>query len=379
MRNTLMIVSLVLSVLIGMVIARGRVATGGGAAAKGAKPVVGLSLDTLKEERWQKDRDLFVRRCAELGAEVKVQSANSDDSTQIRNVESLLTGGVDVLVIVPHDGLAMAKGVEIANKAGVPVISYDRLIRNSDVDLYLSFDNVKVGEMQAKYLVDHLPTPGKGQIVRIYGAPTDNNAKLFKQGQDNVLKPYLDRGDIKVVHEDWAEDWKPENAKRITNAAISKGAKFDGILVSNDGTAGGAIQALTEEGLAGKIVVTGQDAELPGCQRIVSGLQAMTVYKPVKTLATTAAEVAVKMARGKPVIAEQMIDNGKIKVPSVLCDIVAVDRNNMISTVIADGFVSYDDVYRSVPENQRPPKPAAASSAAPSNGAPAEGAEGTRK
>lgn len=364
MRNVLMIVSLVLSILIGLVIARGG-ATAGGPAAKGGKVVIGLSLDTLKEERWQRDRDLFINRCKELGAEVKDQSANSDDATQIRNVESLLTGGVNVLVIVPHDGLAMAKGVEMANKAGVPVISYDRLIRNSDVDLYLSFDNVKVGEMQAKYLIEHMPTPGKGQIVRIYGAPTDNNARLFKQGQDNVLKQYVERGDIQVVHEDWAEDWKPENAKRITNAAISKGAKFQGILASNDGTAGGAIQALTEEGLAGKVLVTGQDAELPACQRIVSGTQAMTVYKPVQKLATMAAEVAVNMARGKPVLANDTVDNGKNKVPSVLADIIAVDKENMVQTVIADGFLAYDDVYRSVPENQRPPRPAVASGAKP--------------
>ncbi len=358
MRNVLMIVSLVLSILIGLVIARGGgVGAGSGVTAKGGKIVVGLSLDTLKEARWQADRDLFVKRCSELGAEVKVQSANSDDSAQIRDVESLLTAGVNVLVIVPHDGLAMARGVEMANKAGVPVIAYDRMIRDCDLDLYLSFDNVKVGEMQAKYLLDHLPTPGKGSIVRIYGAPTDNNARLFKEGQDNVLKPYMDRGDIKVVHEDWAEDWKPENAKRITNAAISKGEKFDGILVSNDGTAGGAVQALMEEGLAGKVVVTGQDAELAASQRIVGGTQAMTVYKPLKILATTAAEVAVKMARGKSVVARQTIANGKSDVPSVLCDIIAVDKHNIVQTVIADGFLAYDDVYRSVPENQRPARP----------------------
>lgn len=373
MRNVLMIVSLVLSILIGLVIARGGrdAAAGSGVMTKGGKTVVGLSLDTLKEARWQADRDLFVKRCKELGAEVMVQSANSDDSAQVRDVESLLTSGVNVLVIVPHDGLAMARGVEMANRAGVPAIAYDRIIRDCDLDLYLSFDNVKVGEMQARYLLDHLPTPGKGSIVRIYGAPTDNNAKLFKLGQDNVVKPYIDRGDIKVVHEDWAEDWKPENAKRITNAAISKGQKFDGILVSNDGTAGGAIQALMEEGLAGKVAVTGQDAELAACQRIVGGTQAMTVYKPLKILATTAAEVAVKMAKGKPVVARQTIANGKIDVPSVLCDIIAVDKHNMVETVIADGFLAYDDVYRSVPENQRPPRPQAADAKPVDGAAPA--------
>ena len=156
-----------------------------------------------------------------------------------------------MLVIVPHDGAAMAKAVTMAHQAGIPVIAYDRLIRDSDLDMYVSFDNVRVGELQAQFVIDQLK--GKGKIVRIYGSKTDNNAALFKQGQDNVLKPYLDRGDIQVVHEDWADDWKPENAKRIMNAAITaKGNAFDAVLASNDGTAGGAIQALTEEGLAGQ-------------------------------------------------------------------------------------------------------------------------------
>ena len=147
--------------------------------------------------------------------------------------------------------------------------------------------------------------------MRIYGAKTDNNALLFKQGQDNVLAPYIERGDIDVVHEDWAEDWKPENAKRIVNAAITAhGDAFDAVLASNDGTAGGAIQALLEEGLAGKKLVTGQDAELVACQRIVDGTQAMTIYKPLKTLARNAAELAVRMAQRKVVVAPQTVNNG---------------------------------------------------------------------
>src|SRR5688572_21215903 len=191
---------------------------------------------------------MFVQRATEIGARVLDLSANGDDTVQVSDVEKLITNGVDVLVIVPHDGRAMAKAVRMAHDAGTPVIAYDRIIRDSDLDLYVSFDNVKVGELQARYLVDHLPTPGKGRIVRLYGAKTDNNAHLFKQGQDNILAPYIERGDIVVVHEDWVEEWKPENAKRIVNAAISaRGDAFDAVLASNDGTAGGAIQALRSE------------------------------------------------------------------------------------------------------------------------------------
>ena len=211
--------SLVLSVLIGSVIAR---RSGGDAPARtgSSKPRIGLSLDTLKEERWQRDRDRFVAAAEKLGAEVLVQAANGDDTTQAKDVTSLLSSGIDVLVIVPHDAAAMAASVDKARAANVPVISYDRLITNSDVTLYLSFDNEKVGEEQAKYLVSKLPG-GKGKIVRIYGSPTDNNARLFKAGQDRVIQPLVDSGAVTVVHEDWAQDWKPENAKKIMNAAIT--------------------------------------------------------------------------------------------------------------------------------------------------------------
>lgn len=343
-KSAIMVVSCFLSVITGIVLSRGGAHEAAGPAA--GKALIGLSLDTLKEARWQGDRDMFVARCTELGADVLVQSANSDDTRQISDVQGLISRKVQVLVIVPHDGTAMAKAVGMAHDAGIPVIAYDRLIRDCDLDLYMSFDNVRVGELQAQYLVDHLPTPGKGRIVRIYGSKTDNNAFLFKQGQDNVLKPYIARGDIKVLHEDWAEDWKPENGKKIANAAITKfGSGFDAILASNDGTAGGAIQALLEEGLAGKILVTGQDADLVACQRIAGGTQAMTIYKPLKNLARRAAEAAVQMAKGRPLVAKQTVNNGKIDVPSLLCDVVTVTKANLRDTVVKDGFHSESEIF----------------------------------
>ncbi len=354
-RILLVVASFVLSVVTGLVLARGAHTS---EAIKRERVLVGLSLDTLKEARWQADRDLFVKRVKALGGDVIDLSANSDDTAQVGDVEKLITNKVDVLVIVPHDGKAMAKGVNMAHEAGIPVIAYDRIIRDSDLDLYVSFDNVKVGELQARYLIENLPTPGRGKIVRIYGSKTDNNAFLFKQGQDNVLLPYVQRGDITVVHEDWADDWKPENAKKIMNAAITaRGTDFDGVLASNDGTAGGAIQALTEEGLAGKKLVTGQDAELVACQRIVNGTQSMTIYKPLKRLAESAAELAVKVGQRKVVVAAQTVNNGKVEVPSVLNEVVSVTRKNMVDTVVKDGFHPFDEIYRGVPESERPKRP----------------------
>ncbi len=341
----LVVVSIIVSVLTGVVLWRGPgvALTNHGRRA----PLIGLSLDTLAGARWQADRDLFVKRAKELGADVLVQSANSDDTRQISDVEALISRRVDVLVIVPHDGAAMAKAVNMAHDAKIPVLAYDRLVTDCDLDLYVTFDNVKVGELQAQFIVDHLKDHLPIRIVRVLGSKTDHNALLFKEGQDKVLDPLIAKGDVKIVHEDWAESWRPENAKKITNAAITKvGSNFDAILDSYDGTAGGDIQALTEEGLAGKILVTGQDADLAGCQRIVNGTQSMTIYKPLKKLATLGAEVAVKLARGRPIATTATIDNGKAKVPTILLDVELVTKANMMDTVIKDGFHKASEVYQ---------------------------------
>lgn len=318
-----------------------------------AKPRIGLSLDSLKEERWQRDRDTFVAKAQALGAEVIVLSANSDDTQQIKDCNSLLAQKIDVLVIAPHNGEAMARAVEEAHSSGVPVCAYDRLIRNCDLDYYFTFDNVKVGQLQATFLMQRLFPDGpqkdgpKKRIARIYGAPTDNNAKLFREGQNLGLQPYADSGQLEIVFEDWAEDWKPENGKKITQAAITKAGSvpLDGILASNDGTAGGAIQALLEEKLEGKILVTGQDADLEACRRILRGEQTMTVYKPLKLLAEQAAESAVALARKQTIKAPGMTPNGKRDVPTVHLDIIAVHKDNLRETVIKDGFHKESDIF----------------------------------
>jgi D-xylose transport system substrate-binding protein len=306
---------------------------------------IGLCLDTLKEERWQHDRDLFVAKAQELGAEVEVQAANSNDALQNSQAENLLTEGVNVLVVVPHNGKSMATIVDSAHKLGVPVIAYDRLIMDSDLDLYVSFDNVKVGEFQADYLVKRKP---KGNYVLIGGAPTDNNAILFRKGQMKVLDPLVKKGDIKIVTDQWADDWLPVKALQIMENALTKNNnQVDAVVVSNDGTAGGAIQALAEQNLAGKVLVSGQDADLAGCQRIVAGTQSMTVYKPIKKLAEKAAEIAVAIAKKQPLTdPTTTVNNGKADVKSILLEPVEMDKDNIDSTVIADGFQKKEDVYK---------------------------------
>ena len=311
-----------------------------------AKIKIGFSMDTLQEERWQKDRDLFKAAAEAQGAEVIVQAANSDDAKQIAQAESLISQGVDILVVVPHNAEATAAIVEKAHAAGIKVLAYDRLTKNSDLDLYVSFDNERVGEMQAEAITKLVP---KGKYVYIGGSETDNNAHLFKQGAFNILQPLIDKGDIQVVYDQFTKDWNPTNAlANMENALTANSNKIDAVVAANDGTAGGVIQALTAQGMQGKIPVSGQDAELAAAQRIVEGTQTMTVYKPIKALAEKAADLAIKLAKGEDVGADKKVNNGKIDVPSVLLDPIAVDKTNIDATVIADGFHSKEDVYKNV-------------------------------
>ncbi|RUS42646.1 D-xylose ABC transporter substrate-binding protein [Cohnella sp. AR92] len=310
----------------------------------GEKIKIGFSLDSFQEERWLKDRDLFKSTAEALGAEVSTMAAGGDDAKQISQAETLITQGVDILVIVPHNAEATAAIVKKAHLSGIKVLAYDRLVKNSEVDLYVSFDNEKVGELQARAITKLVP---KGKYVYIGGADTDNNAHLFKQGVFNVLQPLIDRGDITVVYDQWTKDWAPANALlNMREALRANGDQIDAVIAANDATATSVVQALTEAGLAGKIPVAGQDADLAAAQRIVVGTQTMTVYKPIKQLADTAAELAVKLARGESVQTDKKVNNGKTEVPSVLLSPIAVDTSNIDNTVIADGFHSREDVYK---------------------------------
>jgi len=327
--------------------------TGGAKRKKGPnEPVrIGFSMDTLKEERWQRDKALVEQRCKEVGAECEVQVANGDDAVQTKQCDNLLTKGVDVLIVAPHNGQIAASIVELAHHQGVPVISYDRLIRNADVDLYVSHQVVKIGEMQAKYALDHAP---KGNYVLVGGSPTDNNALLLRDGQMNVLKPAIDRGDIKIISDQFAKEWKAEEAHRITEDALTRtGNNIQAIVASNDGTAGGAVSALPPQ-LVDKVLVTGQDAALDAVQRIVQGEQTMTVYKPIQPLAFSAVDSAIKLARGEKIETKDTINNGKKDVPSILFQPIVVDKSNVMQTVIKDGYHKVEDVYKNVPRDQWP-------------------------
>jgi D-xylose transport system substrate-binding protein len=309
---------------------------------------IGFSMDTLEEERWPRDRDLFKEAVEALGAEVVIREAKGDDALQIVQAERLISEGIDLLVVVPHNAEAVATIVNKAHSAGIKVISYDRLVKNSSVDLYISFDNELVGELQAQAITKLVP---KGKYVYIGGASTDNNAHLLKKGVFNVLQPLINSGDIQIVYDQWTENWAPENARAYMEAALKINKnKIDAVIAANDATAGGVIEAIAAQGLTGKIPVAGQDADLAAVQRILNGKQTMTIYKPIKTLAYEAAKVAIKMAKGETIPTDRKVNNGKLEIPSLLLSPIAVDQNNMDETIIADGFHLRDAVYRNTGE-----------------------------
>ena len=307
----------------------------GMAHADAAHPKIGFSIDDLRLERWARDRDYFTAAADKLGAKVFVQSADASEQRQIAQIENLISRGVDVLVIVPYNATVLNNAIREAKKAKIKVLSYDRLILNADVDAYISFDNKAVGELQAQSLVALKP---KGNYYLLGGAPTDNNAKILREGQLKVLQPLADKGDIKIVGKQWVKDWSASEAMAIVeNALTANGNKIDAVVASNDATAGGAIQALAAQKLAGKVPVSGQDADLAAVRRVIAGTQAMTVYKPLREIATNAANLAVQLVRNqKPAFNAQM-DNGFKKVDTVLLKPVLLNKQNA-DLLVKDGF-----------------------------------------
>jgi D-xylose transport system substrate-binding protein len=270
-----------------------------------------------------------------MGAEVFVQSADASEQRQIAQIENLISRGVDVLVIVPYNATVLNNAINEAKKAKIKVVSYDRLILNADVDAYISFDNVAVGEMQAGALAQLKP---KGNYYLLGGAPTDNNAKMLREGQMKVLQPLVDKGDIKIVGKQWVKDWSGSEAMSIVeNALTANGNKIDAVVASNDGTAGGAIQALAAQKLAGKVLVSGQDADLAAVRRVIAGTQAMTVYKPLKQIASSAAKLAIQLVRNEKPVYTTQLDNGFKKVDSLLLKPILLTKTNM-DVVVKDGF-----------------------------------------
>lgn len=318
----------------------------GGPARAGERLKIGLSLPTQQEERWVRDMQAMRKEAGKHNVDLRVAIARNDQAQQNNQVDQLLSQGIKVLIIAPHDGMGAAVAVDKAHEDAVKVIAYDRLIMGADVDVYISFDNVRVGELMGEWITKRVP---KGNYILMSGAPTDNNARLFKQGHMVYIQPLIDKGEIRVVLDQPVFDWNPANAQKIVeNALTLAGNRVDAILAPNDGTASGAIAALAAQGLDGRIPVTGMDAELSAAQRIVKGTQSITVLKDTRKLGEEAIRVAIKMARGQPIDGATMgatVNNGAKDVPSILLDAQIVDRANIDEILIDSGYLPRDDVY----------------------------------
>jgi len=310
---------------------------------------IGFSIDSYLIERWQRDTDIFVAKIKEMdsNAEVNLQNANGDIETQKEQIKYLIEKKVDVLIIVCIDSYSLGDVVAEAKSAGIPVIAYDRLIRDADCDLYISFDNEKVGQLMGESLVD-AGLPNK-KVMMLSGPNEDNNVSLVEKG----FKTVMDENNIEIVDVYHTPGWKAEEAATYLSEHLSELNEVDAIMCGNDNIATMVTRTLSEARLAGKIKIVGQDADLEACQRVVEGIQVMTVYKPVEKLAQTAAEYTISLAKGEEIgtVTDAVIGtvtDGTYDIPYCYLDPIAVTADNMDETVIASGFHVKDEVYMNV-------------------------------
>ena len=306
-----------------------------------SSPTIGLSFDSYIIERWERDRDVFVSTAKELGADINVQSANGDVDVQISQIEYFIEKKVDVIVVVAIDADKLTPVIKKAKDAGISVIAYDRLVRNADVDMYISFDNEKVGTMMGEGIASRIKNR---KVIMICGAPSDNNVSFVNDGFERVMSSH----GIQIIDKAFCEGWKAELGAEYVNKNIDKISSADAIMCGNDDIATNVIRTLSVYRKAGTIDIVGQDADLSACQHIVEGIQNMTVYKPVEKLASEAAKYAVSMAKGEEITVSNKINDGKYDVPYVALDPISVDKSNIDEVIIDSGFHSKEDVYLKV-------------------------------
>lgn len=296
----------------------------------------GFLLPNFSDARYLKDRDYFSEKFRSLGGTVEVGNADNDASKQEEQAREMIKNGIRVLVITSVNQNTAASIVRLAKNNNIPVIAYERLIRNAEVDYFITFDHYEVGKIQAQYALSKKPS---GNYMIICGDKRDNNAELIMKGQTEVLSK---SSGAKVIYKSYIEDWSDDNANEETRKVLELyNEKVDVVLSANDGMAGGVIKALAEVQPDYPALVTGLDADISACKRIMTGKQTMTVYKPFKLQGEMAAELAYKIIKGEKITeAQATTDNGSIQVPSILLKPMAVDAENIRSTIIADGFYS---------------------------------------
>ena len=356
-----------------MVIASIVLAGCGGAAPAGGKTKIGLSFSDFATERWKNEEQLMRKLLEDKGYEVVSAEANHDVKLQNDQIDNMVSQGVKGLIVVAEDGDAVVTSVDKAADAGVKVIAYDRLIKTPKIAAYLSFDNVEVGRQQALGVMAAIDADnwdvnanGPARVVQLAGSPTDNNATLFTKGQTEILQPYVDSGKIEIVAQQGIDNWDAANALKVMeNILAAQNNDIDAVVASNDGTALGALQAMKAQGLAGKVPISGQDATADGSNSIVKGELTVSILKDIRNLSPLAVDVMDKLIKGESVtgmknftLAELTVDPSKQgEVPCVFLEVQQVNKDNVYDLVVKSGFQAYEDVYRDIPEDKRPPKP----------------------
>lgn len=323
------IIRKLLPVLLMLLVTGGMVMARGSSDAGQKKTVIGVSLPTQREEIWVKGKDAMEAEAARLGVEIRIMLADADINVQAGQVENLLSQGIDALILAPVDSDAVSTMVEKSQADNVPVVCFARLANNCVVDYYVTCDNIQVGELQGQFLIDNVPA-GSNVIV-MSGAPTDNLALLFKQGNMNIITPAARAGKVNVVTELAVENWLPDNAMKIVENSLTQNRNnIQGILAPNDGTAGGAIQALEAQGLKGKVVVTGMDAEGAAIERILAGEQSMTIFKDIAAQAVAAVQAAKQIAEGNKaaLTVSSTTSNKTMEVPTLNVPPTIITREN---------------------------------------------------
>jgi D-xylose transport system substrate-binding protein len=337
------------------------------------KTKIGLSFSDFATERWKNEADLMTKLLNDKGYDVIVQEAAHDVKTQNDQIDNMVSQGVKGLIVIAEDGDAAVTSVDKAAKAGVKVIAYDRLIKTSSIAAYISFDNTEVGRQEALGVMTALGLPGSttwtadnpAKVVMSGGSPTDNNAHLVRAGQMEVVQPYIDSGVVKIVADQWVDNWDPATAeKMMENILTAQQNQIDAVVASNDGTALGELQAMKAQGLAGKVPISGQDATADGCNSIVKGEQTVSVYKDIRLLSPMAVEMIDKLLKGQAIdgmkqytLAELTLDDTKTgNIQANFLPVKQVTKDNVYDLIVKSCFQPYDDVYRDIPEDQRPPK-----------------------
>jgi len=340
----------------------------------GGKVKIGLSFSDYATERWPVESAQMTQLLQKLGYEVIAQEADHDVKLQSDQIDNMVSQGVKGLIVIAEDGAAAVTPVNKAAAAGVPVISYDRLIKTDKIAAYISFDNVEVGRQEALGVMTALGLPGSttwtkdnpAKVVLSGGSPTDNNAVLVRQGQKEVYQPYVDQGVIKIVADQWVDNWDAAKAEAMMeNILTAQQNKIDAVIASNDGTALGELQAMKAQGLAGKVPISGQDATADGCNSIVKGEQTVSVFKDTRLLAPQAVTMIDTLVKGGKLsgltsYTLAILTGDKSLTGSINANflkVVQVNKANVYDVVVKSGFQSYDNVYRGIPADQLPPRP----------------------